>query len=1167
MSKYNGVFNKSIDVSVIAKQSAPVKDNESAQVHSIVFFNNTNDIQDVAYAVEVTAGISIPFTLKLTVLSSLKPSRTELKNDLLFSNYTVSLKQDNEGNEALTGRVKRQRKFKGIVTSYAFKGSIPSAQDSAHSCYVYELTIEPKLVLLSLKKRTCHYSGMTVIDIIKELFKKHDLQSYCEIDLNNFGEDKFDDRSFVFEQNHETDLEFLNRLCRQFSINYSFDDNEDDYKVTFSRLSTVYSHFPVTTQSDNTENTVVSAIVNPNIELKSGENSYIFNAFYKGSSLEGSIYSEENDAEFSDDVESNLNTDIAGNSKQLYYIRESHNKIRTILDEYLVLKASDLMFSSGVHFLLKDDNSCFNNCECLTVREYLKFNVSYPSYFAGSDSFNKEESSLTQKFVAIPIDNSENAVLGPLCVFKKLEDVDLNQGHDLDACFGLTKVNQTQSNNRNGTVTVTGVVCNVKGETADDNEVNRIAIESNQSNYDKFYVKVSGNDKDPSVVICNYLRSYLGVNNLPKLGQKVVMLFTGCKYYLLGILPKEVVGLTDESIQNKNADSVLIKNNDGSSAISLGAMTDIKSAIREKLLSHELSSYVGLLNIQNNSLLPKENFETESVQLSYKKAALSSDDEDTVALESVNQQNTFKAWAEILPNEIKSVESLQADIAKKINAYELQNDSENADKELKFYNLCKESLTSLVEATKEYSTKLEEELHNYIATNKGALAIKSKGSVKLSSTLDDGGDKKSIIDVSANEGVTIKSSLVEDQDKSGQVNISADKNITINAGNKIVLNVANSTITIDASGIKITSKKFGQDSLLWDSAIIVDSMGNLKLSAFDTVINSFSSNTISDSFGGRVSTMAGKVLAKGSFVNVATQKSSEVVDCLVGLTTVLTKWDASIVKAVGGYKSDSMEAISADRVNLIFNDGVNLFTTIKSLIRNFGAAGYSTNGGQLLGFTLACIVNVIKIIDLLEDIIITTIDLAEIKVQDDFWEKRDKSNNYISNRDKFKLVTSTFSKTAFVLSSLPALLSALHAAKSSSLVLSGGDIRFVAPSNVSFAENFEAATAVTAGESIAPKGENNNKTDDNVDEKEGGDGKDKTEKEISDVVKGNKGAEPQNNNSQDDPAKTIDQQEQPKAQDPSNSQSKIDEQSPAKQENSQSMQEHVKEEVKIEGDS
>lgn len=1070
MSKYNGVFNKSIDVSVIAKQSAPVKDNESAQVHSVVFFNNTNDLQDVAYAVDITAGISTPFTLKLTVLSSLKPSRTELKNDLLFSNYTVSLKQDNEGNEALTGRVKRLRKFKGIVTSYAFKGSIPSAQDSAHSCYVYELTIEPKLVLLSLKKRTCHYSGMTVIEIIKELFKKHDLQSYCEIDLNNFGEDKFDDRSFVFEQNHETDLEFLNRICRQFSINYCFDVNEDDYKVTFSRLSTVYSHFPVTTQSDNTKDTVVSAIVNPNIELKSGESSYIFNAFYKGSSLEGSIYSEENDAEFSDDVESNLNTDIAGNSKQLYYINESHNKIRNILDEYLVLKASDLMFSSGVHFLLKDDNSCFNNCECLVVREYFKFNVSYPSYFAGSDSFNKEESSLTQKFVAIPIDNSENAVLGPLCVFKKLEDVDLNQGHDLDACFGLTKVNQTQGGNRNQTVTVTGVVCNVKGETADDNEVNRIALESNQSNYDKFYVKVSGNDKDPSVVICNYLRSYLGVNNLPKLGQKVVMLFTGCKYYLLGILPKEVVGLTDESIQNKNADSVLIKNNDGSSAISLGAMTDIRSAIREKLLSHELSSYVGLLNIQNNSLLPKENFETESVQLSYKKAALSSDDEDTVALESVNQQNTFKAWAEILPNEIKSVEALQADIAKKINAYELQNDSENADKELKFYNLCKESLTSLVEATKEYSTKLEEELHNYIATNKGALAIKSKGSVKLSSTLDDSSSSKkldelsSYVDVSANKGVTIKSSLVEDQDKSGQVNISADGRVTIKSENSIAFQVGNSSIVIDAGGITLSSRKFKEESVLWDSAISVDSMGSVKISASDTLINSFSSSTVSDSFGGRFSTVGGKVCVKGNFVNVATQTRGEVFDNLATLSTTLAKWVTSSVKAGANYDDEQIR--DANRGVLLYSDLMNSYTNITSIIRNIGEA-VNSKGGQRASFICTCFMSFLKIVDLIEDIVITSIDIDERKNNDETWEKRDSSNNYISSRDIFRLTTSAMSKAFFITNSILAICPGMKASEVSSIIMTADTKTEITPKNIWFTKDWKLASSATTGAIVA----------------------------------------------------------------------------------------------------
>ena len=54
MSMYNGVFKKSIDVSVIAKQSDPAKESDSAKEHSIVFFNKSNDIADVAYSVEVS---------------------------------------------------------------------------------------------------------------------------------------------------------------------------------------------------------------------------------------------------------------------------------------------------------------------------------------------------------------------------------------------------------------------------------------------------------------------------------------------------------------------------------------------------------------------------------------------------------------------------------------------------------------------------------------------------------------------------------------------------------------------------------------------------------------------------------------------------------------------------------------------------------------------------------------------------------------------------------------------------------------------------------------------------------------------------------------------------------------------------------------------------------
>ena len=1066
MSMYNGVFKKSIDVSVIAKQSAPAKENDSSKEHSIVFFNKSNDIADVAYSVEVSEGISYPFTLKLTVLSSLKPSRTELKNDLLFSKYTVTLRQDNESSDAVSARVKRERKFKGIVTSYAFRGSVPSAQNLEKSCYVYELTIEPELVLLSLKKRTCHYSGMSVIEIIQDLFKKHDLQSYCEIDLSHFGQDKFDDKSFVFEQNQETDLEFLNRILRQFSINYCFDDSRDDYKVSFSRSSSVYSHFPVTTQEDTTKDTVVNAIVNPNLELKAGDNSYIFNAYYKGSSLQGSIYSDEEDAFFSDKVESNLNTDIAGNSKQLYYINESHNKIRNILDEYLVLSASDLVFASGVNFLLKDEVSCFNNCQCLIVRSYLKFNVAYPSYFASSDLYEKTESTLTQKFVAIPIDNAIDAVLGPIGVFKKLDNLDLHNGKDLDTCFGLTKVSESRGSKNNQSVTVTGFVCNAKGEISDDNEVNRIALESNKSNYDKFYVKVSSDGSEPSVVICNYLSSYLGVNNLPKLGQKVVMLFTGCKYYLLGIMPKETIGLSDEAIQNKQADSVLIKNNDGSSAFSLGAKTDIKAAIREKLLSHELSSYVGLLNIQNNSLLPKEIFETNQINLEYDKAVLASGDEDLVELTHVSFSKTYKEWAEYLLSEISSVEKLKEDVSQKLKSYELQNekDEDECKKLRSYYKKCEASLGSLLQTTKVYSTNLEKSLSDYVSIDSSDnVTIKSNGSVKTTSESSNNSGESSSVDVSSKGGVTVTSSRTTDSDKkgkAGQVNISADGKVTIKSENSIAFQVGNSSIVIDAGGITLSSRKFKEESVLWDSAISIDSMGSVKISASDTIINSFSSSTVSDSFGGRFSTVGGKVCVKGNFINVATQTRGEVVDNLATLSTSLAKLVTSSIKSGANYGDEQIR--DANRCVLLYSDLMNSYTNITSIIRNIGEA-INSSGGQRFSFICTCFMSLLKIVDLIEDIVITSIDIDERKNNDETWEKRDSSNNYISSRDVFRLTTSAMSKALFIASSIPAICAEMKASSVSSIIMSADKKTENTPKNIWFTKDWKLVSSATTG--------------------------------------------------------------------------------------------------------
>lgn len=255
-------------------------------------------------------------------------------------------------------------------------------------------------------------------------------------------------------------------------------------------------------------------------------------------------------------------------------------------------------------------------------------------------------------------------------------------------------------------------------------------------------------------------------------------------------------------------------------------------------------------------------------------------------------------------------------------------------------------------------------------------------------------------------------------------------------------------------------------------------------------------------------------------------------------------------------------------MNLLYSDSVSLYSTIRSLIRNFGATLYASNNAQMKGFLCACIVNALKIVDVLEDIVITSIDLTERKTQDETWEKRDKSNNYISNRDKFKLVTSSLSKTAFVISSMPALLGALKAAKSSSLVLSGGDIRFVAPSNVSFAEDFKAATAVTAGESIAPKKKDGEDENNKNNENNKKDSKGQEEKEQSNELDNDDSKEKKdlNNNQEEKPIQQS-QQDQSKEKEPQNNLNQGEEQAPVQQKNSQPIQEPSKVESKKEGDS
>ena len=1078
MAVYSGVFKKSIYVAVSAKKNAPDAKN------ALVFFNKAREIPDVAYAVEVTEGVSIPFDLKLTLLTTYQPSRSELRDHLLMSNYTVTLRQGNTDDKSLSqlAVVQRERVFKGIVTKYQYKGKSPSLPNADKPCYIYELTIAPEMSLLAMHKRTAHYSGKKVTEIIKELFKNHELEANCEIDATLLGNDPLDDTGFVFEQNNETDLDFLQRLCYQFSLNYNFVYANGVCKVVFSRVSMLCNTFPVNVlpaiAKENLPNeaqansaAVVQTFVNPNIELEASDHNYLQDVAYKGGITEGSIFSENTTLDnFNYTLQSNINTDIAGKAKQLSYLKESFSKTKEKADEYIVAKSSDLIFASGVHFKINDEYSIYNGSLCTVVRSYFKFNVKYPVTLAKVDSVSPSESPLSLRFVAIPSSNSTNDVLGPLNVFSRLDNAT-----DVDECFALEVKKQVGASavysSLQNVKTVIGVVCNSNGDVVDDDPLSRKAAESNFSNFDKFYVRLESLSNTPTVVVCDYVSAYGSLGSLPKLGKRVVMLYTGNKYYYLGqIASDEITGINNEKLLKQRTDSLSLHNESKSSVIGINAASDTDTEIMKFILSGDMPFYVDNLNNQNNSLRPKEIFEKNTVKLSYslvKESTAKNNTTHEIKQSKISKEYTYAKWAEKLPNDIVSVKDLMNSISMNLSNCLVEGQTDKEQNLRDSYEKCVESLNSMNQALKNLSSELASALEDYISFNGDSnITIKSPGEVLVASAVKD--KNGSFISVSGENGVTISSEVVskEKDSSSGQLTLNAGKTLNISAEKSITLSVGNSTITIDAGGINLTSKKFKEDTTAWDSSITVDGMTGIQMEAFDTNIDSFSSTTISDGFGAEISTLAGRVTVSGTNVDIENTKRDDLIYCLTNLSKNVATWITSAVEAAKNYDED--ERRDAERGVKLYSNIVDTYQGITRIIRDVATAANTAETGEKIQAAFSAIAGIVKIVDLIEDIVITSIDIDQRKDEDLTWEARTKENNYLSKRDVFRMTTSSIAKTALVLSSMPSFFFALKSANVSSMSLSPDEINVSSQSNKSFYVDLKEASTVVAGTNIRP---------------------------------------------------------------------------------------------------
>lgn len=327
-----------------------------------------------AYAIEMQEGISIHFKSKITLLSDSLYSKNDL-DALLKGQVTIRVAHFTDEEKNI-----RIREFDGIVTSYLSKGRISKGRVNGKdvSCYAYELSIEPKLVLLALKKYTRSFTNKTPLEVINFILDENNIPNVTS-DSSLF-DCTFEDKNIIFEQSNESDLSLLNKICSAYGINYVVARQsvaDSDSKVIISRGWTVdkktsvkNSKILLAAPSDKTiaafdGTTEKNYLCLDNIQAtlntlactvgKTDSGNYLISAEYEGAVESGSIFDNEvkDGASYSDfsNLESLVSKNIDINSKksQQSLIEQSFNSLTKNLKEKLYAKASDFIYVPGAN--------------------------------------------------------------------------------------------------------------------------------------------------------------------------------------------------------------------------------------------------------------------------------------------------------------------------------------------------------------------------------------------------------------------------------------------------------------------------------------------------------------------------------------------------------------------------------------------------------------------------------------------------------------------------------------------------------------------------------------------------------------------------------------------------------------------------------------------------
>lgn len=1003
-----------------------------------------------AYAIELHEGISIPFKAKI-ILHSQKSFSNEKLKTMLKTKASFKVCQFVEDT------VIRCRDFNGIITSYVSMGRISKGIVGTKevSCFAYEITIEPSIVLLSLKKKTHTYSYISISEIIKQLCKSNNVEYDLSNDLFDY---KFTDKHFIFEQSDETDLAFLNRLCSKFGINYSFSyvANDNSHPLVFfsrgwntdnkthvydatavkSDTKTDYSmdigdendlNISITSPSYPASNTVSCSIGNDK------HKNIISSVEFRGEISKNTIY--EDDVNF-DSIKHSIYSDgflINKKTTDQFSIKALENlcissyvALQENTRDILYANSSNLIYAPGIHICINNlddiDGDCKGEDKFIVIRNSFSFNKKFSSKFYNNGTFPTRESNLKQEFSALYF-RSEAKTLGSLC---KLDFLPLEKNNeDQYNLFSSIENKQKNTFNEDKRCSSTdnvfvGTVCNKDGK---ESPLGGIAIPAfgDTAFPSMFYAKLP-NEKDIiTVQHVSKVSSIEPLGNFPRIGQSVLLFKSNNVFYFGGFIASDFE-MNSFNANLRNVELSSTKYASHSDEISLESRKDDKDKeifyVSTKLkndLSRDLeTNCLEFMSFDSDEVLIMHHILQGSINRlidgilnSEKDLSLINKYKKDLTFEIGDKKLVYKDVATALNQRIindRSTLKEKYSVLSKLDQNKRDDAYFKADKE---YIEAKNQLDSSYELLNNFSKKIIE----LFKGDSGYVEHWSFSQALLNSNGD--------VSVFAKENLGLYADKVVSVLSDGKIFISAEDKISISSDQGIDLQVQNSSVSLDANSVSINVNKFGNDLTPWDGSITVDALSGVSVNGPSVSMNGMFSAAMTDSFGGSLETSGSAISIGGSKVKLETLDKEDVIFLMTD----------SISAGIGATKSliDKLE----DRTAL---NAVNFtFPTLLPAAYDIAKCCYKThkkihdpaNEPTKLDKALAVVNAAFKVADVLEKVIeagvITLVSEKTEKNRKAGWTKRHSENGYISKKDVYKLTMFSLQKAAMLGAILPSL--------------------------------------------------------------------------------------------------------------------------------------------------